>query len=97
MRPLTFRDDARAEFDEAHDWYEDQEPGLGDRFSEHVQEVLDRIAANPELHQVVHKDIRRGIVRDFPYTVYYRVLLDEIRVIAVFHGSRNPGIWQSRS
>ena len=94
--PIVFRRAARAEFDAAHDWYEKQRAGLGEQFSERVQEVLDLIAALPELHQCIYQDVRPGIVRGFPYRVMYRVLPKQIRVIAVFHSSRDPAVWQSR-
>jgi len=95
--PITFRRPARNEFDEAYDWYEEQRPGLGEEFSQRVQEVLDRIAALPELHQCDFKDIRRGVVRGFPYSVLYRAKADKIVVVAVFHGKRDPAIWQART
>ncbi|MBL8798289.1 MAG: type II toxin-antitoxin system RelE/ParE family toxin [Planctomycetia bacterium] len=93
---VVFRREARGEFDEAHDWYECQQPGRGDRFAERVEEVLARIAALPRLHQCVYLDVRRALVRDFPYLILYRVLPKQIRVIAVFHTRRDPTIWQSR-
>jgi plasmid stabilization system protein ParE len=95
--PITFRRAARSEFDQAHDWYEEQKTGLGDEFREQVERVLDRIAAMPEIHQVVYKDIRRAVVSRFPYSVFYRVKPDKIVVLAVFHGKRNPAIWQARA
>jgi plasmid stabilization system protein ParE len=95
--PITFHRAARKEFDEAIDWYESQRVGLGDEFEEQVQAVLDRIAALPELHQCVLNDIRRTVVRRFPYLVYYRVKGNCIRVISVFHARRNPTIWQRRT
>jgi plasmid stabilization system protein ParE len=94
--PIVFRRAARAEFDEAYDWYEQQQPGLGEEFAECVREVLDRIAVLPELHQCVYKDVRRGVVRKFPYSVLYRVTAKQIRIIAVFHSRRDPKIWQAR-
>jgi plasmid stabilization system protein ParE len=36
-------------------------------------------------------------VRRFPYSVFYRVEADRIVVLAVFHGRRNPRIWQARA
>ena len=41
-------------------------------------------------------DIREGALTRFPYVVYYRVLADRIRVLAVYHTSRDPSGWQSR-
>jgi plasmid stabilization system protein ParE len=36
------------------------------------------------------------MARKFPYVVYYKVVEDEIVVIAVLHGSRDPEEWQRR-
>jgi hypothetical protein len=36
-------------------------------------------------------------VRGFPYCVYYREESSLVRVLSVFHTSRDPSIWQSRA
>jgi plasmid stabilization system protein ParE len=94
--PIIFHLAARAEFHQAHAWYEKQRSGLGEEFSERVHEQLSQIAASPESHQCVYKDIRRAVVRRFPYTILYRIKPNQVRVIAVFHGRRDPAIWQAR-
>lgn len=71
--PLVLRAEARADFDEAFDWYEAQQPGLGVDFAARVQEVFDRISANPLLHVAVFQDVRKAIVQRFPYCVFYRL------------------------
>ncbi len=95
--PLVIRRKARAEFDEAFDWYEEQRAGLGIEFAGHVQSVFDRIAANPELHSLVFRDVRKALVRPFPYSVVYRIRGGRVVVLAVFHNKRNPDIWKSRA
>jgi toxin ParE1/3/4 len=95
--PIIFQPEARAEFDEAYDWYEGQRPGLGEIFAEHVQRVLDRIAAMPRMHAPVLGDVRKAVVARFPYCVYYREEPACVRVLSVFHTSRDPKIWQSRA
>jgi plasmid stabilization system protein ParE len=70
--PVVLRDEAQAEFDEAFDFYEQRRAGLGVAFVTKVQEVFDRIAANPRMHAVVFADIRKAVVAKFPYCVYYR-------------------------
>ena len=94
--PVVLRDEAQAEFDQAFDWYDARRPGLGTEFLTEVQRVFDRIAANPLLHRVVFADIRKGVVRRFPFCVFYRPHPDRVEVIAVFHTSRDPSEWQSR-
>lgn len=94
--PVRFLPEARAEFDDAADWYEAKRPGLGIDFVAKVREVLKRISINPRLHQIVYRDVRRAVVARFPYVVLYREEGNEVIVVAVFHASRNPAVWQSR-
>jgi toxin ParE1/3/4 len=94
--PVVLRAEAEAEFDEAFDYYEAQQAGLGVTFAARVQQVFDRIGANPLLHQVVMGDVRKAVVTQFPFSVYYRPHVDRVEVIAVFHTSRDPSIWQGR-
>jgi plasmid stabilization system protein ParE len=93
--PIRFLPAAKAEFDDAVDWYE-QHTGLGQDLVARVREVLNRISINPRLHAVTYKDVRKAVVRRFPYLVLYREEAGEVVVISVFHSSRNPSIWQSR-
>ncbi len=94
--PITFRPIAQGEFDEAALWYEDQRPGLGDEFVAEVQQVLDTLAEHPERYPLALADVREALVPRFPYCVYYRVRSDRIVIIAVFHSSRDPAVWQAR-
>jgi plasmid stabilization system protein ParE len=93
---VVLRPDAKYEFDSAFDWYEKQRPGLGYDFAACVEEVFSHIAKTPELYAKVFGNVRRAAVRRFPYSVYYTLEAAQIVVIAVFHGSRNPSVWQSR-
>jgi plasmid stabilization system protein ParE len=94
--PLAFRASARNEFDAAADWYELQRPGIGAKFTAAVEIVLDRIVEQPEYYAIVFEDVREGLVKGYPFCVYYRVRPSYINVIAVFHTSRDPAIWQER-
>jgi plasmid stabilization system protein ParE len=94
--PLVFRGAAQAEFDDGATWYAAQNLGLGADFVDEVQQVLDTITNQPDRYPVASGDVREAPVCKFPYCVYYRAKPDRIVVIAVFHTSRDPAIWQSR-
>ena len=94
--PVVLRPEAQAEFDKAFDWYEQQRPGLGVDFAEHVQELLDRIVETPLLYSKIFKDVRRAVLRRFPYLVLYQIEKSQILVLAIFHVKRHPSIWMSR-
>ena len=87
---------ARAEALEAYRWYEEQRPGLGDAFRDHLDEALQRIRSAPLAFQVVHRDLRRALLERFPYAVFYRVMPRTIAVVGVIHGRRHPREWKRR-
>lgn len=94
--PVILRRLAQAEFDDAADWYEQRRAGRGAAFTAAVRQVLAEVAAAPEAHPLVYQDVREVLVPGYPYAVYYRIAPNQVTVLAVFHTSRDPGVWQSR-
>lgn len=82
--PIVLRAEAEEEFDAAFDTYDAERAGLGLEFVGEVQRVFNRLTTNPLIHSLVFADIRKGVVRRFPYCVYYRPHVDCVEVIAVF-------------
>lgn len=95
--PVVLRRAARAEFDEAIGWYDRQRHGLGEAFATRVQATLDLIADAPELHATIHRDVRKTSVRQFPYSIFYRMRAGRVVVLAVLHNKRDPDTWRSRA
>lgn len=81
-----------AEADLAHavNWYNRIRPGLAADFVLCLDEAIDRILHNPYLYAKVFLDVRRTIVRRFPYGVLYRVTLSHIKIEAFFPHSMDP-------
>jgi toxin ParE1/3/4 len=96
IRSVVFRREARREFDEAADWYESNQKGLGKAFTEAIQDLLRSACSNPHRHPRVFEDLHEGLVHRFPYCVYYCITNGHIVVIVVFHAARDPIVWQSR-
>jgi plasmid stabilization system protein ParE len=93
---VVFRPQAEEEACAARRWYEEQKPGLGARFADAIDETLRRIASNPSTFPLVHGEIRRAVVRQFPYGIYFRTHAHDLVIVAVMHGRRHPRRWQSR-
>jgi len=45
---------------------------------------------------MLEDDIRRKLIRRFPYGVLYSVKTDAVLIIAIMHCSRRPGYWKDR-
>lgn len=93
---LVVRPAAAADLEEVFVWYEGQRAGLGDEFLDTVGQVFRAILETPRRYRVVHRDTRRTHLRRFPYSVFYRIVGDDVIVVACFHGSRDPRRWEDR-
>jgi toxin ParE1/3/4 len=87
---------AELDIAEAQVWYETRLRGLGSEFYSEVSQVIDRLAESPLIYQAVYRDVHRAIVHRFPYLIWYRVLGDEVTVLACTHGRKDPGKVTSR-
>lgn len=94
--PVIFSDVARAEFNDAIDWYDRHDPGRGDLFDVAVHDTIERIGEQPLLHTTVFEDVRAKRIPGYPYRMLYVVEQSHVSVLAVFHDSRDPKDWQSR-
>jgi toxin ParE1/3/4 len=96
LKPPILRAAAAADVEEAYDWYEAQREGLGDEFLAAVQAALESILNHPEAAPIVHRETRRVLLRRFPYGIHYRLIDEEVVVVACFHAKRNPRLWSTR-
>lgn len=93
---------AEADIQEAAEWYEKQERGVGKKFLNELRSVLIRIQGMPRQFPVVDKnhptDPRRALFPRFPYAIYF-VLNQEQKatVLAVLHQHQHPETWKKRA
>ncbi len=98
MHPVIFTRAASAELIEAQDWYENEALGLGRPFRQAVDAMVQRMSASPRQFPVIYKNVRRALLRRFPYALMFVIEPDStLTVIACFHGSRDPAHWQKRA
>lgn len=93
---FTFHPEAEKEFNKAVDYYEDIEPGLGYDFALEVYSTIKRSVAFPKAWAVLGGDVRRSLVKRFPYGVLYSEEQEGIFIVAVMNLLREPGYWKKR-
>ena len=95
---MIFTRTASVELIDAQDWYENEATGLGRRFRQAVDAVIERMSASPRQFPVIYRNVRRALLRRFPYALMFVIEADDtLAVIACFHGSRDPAHWQKRA
>lgn len=97
MNRVVFLDPAEEEMLEAAAYYEDRASGLGDHFITEVQHAVQRIIENPESSRLLKGNVRRRLLRRFPFGILYRIEADKIIIVAVMHLRRRPGYWADRT
>ncbi len=96
-RQIIVRPEAEAEVRQAFEWYQEQSAGLGLEFLRSVEACLSGITRNPFAYTIIKiPNVRRAMVRRFPYALFYLVDDEAIVVIAVFNVKRQPIDWLRR-
>ena len=93
---LRVRKLARAEIQAAFEWYLVRSPRAGAEFLEAVDAALKSIARAPKRQAIVRGQLRRRLLKGFPYAVYYKLYPRAISVVGVIHGRRHPAVWLRR-
>jgi len=80
----------------ARNWYDAQRTGVGQEFVDEVTDAMQSVATRPLSFPKVHGELRRAILRRFPYGIFFRMATEEVIVLGVVHGRRHPRQWRSR-
>lgn len=91
--PLVYGRRVGRDLANAFAYYEEQLEGLGERFLRTVDTTFDAIERYPEMFAKVHGDVRRAIISQFPYAVFYRIEPKRVVVFRVLHTARDPRAW----
>jgi hypothetical protein len=98
---LTILPDAEFESAEAAAWYDDRRSGLGDEFLAEVAQAFTRIRQDRQLFPQLEtysgtRDVRRCVLKRFPYLIVFTCLAANTLVVAVAHVRRRPLYWLER-
>ena len=96
MKSIIFLPEAREEMNEAARYYESQASGLGIDYLSEVERAVASITASPETWPKLEGELRRRLLRRFPFGVLYYVETEKIIIVAVAHLRRRPGYWKNR-
>ena len=91
-----FHLEAEKEFNQAIEYYEKIEEGLGYDFAVEVYATIQRSVIYPKAWPILAGDIRRSLVSRFPYGVLYSIEPKSIFILAVMNLHRDPDYWKKR-
>ena len=93
---VDFHPAALQEVEDAQAWYEERSLLAASAFLREFSIAVQRIQQTPHRYPVADAGTRRIFLDRFPFTIYYRVKLDALDIVAVAHQKRRPGYWSGR-
>lgn len=93
---LLISDEAKLDILDAHSWYQQLQLNLGREFIANLDAAFTLIIQNPHSFQTKYKQIRICYLARFPFGIHYLIDSDLVKVIAVFHCSRDSKNWGNR-
>ena len=87
---------AAADAEEAANWYAEHNVLAAKGFLAELDLVLSRVLENPDRWPKYKMGTRRYVFPRYPFNLVYRVLDDDIEVIAVAHHRRRQDYWTRR-
>ncbi len=99
-RGYRFHPAATEELDAAGEWYDAQLPGLSLELLDAVEDAIGLIVERPAAWQrdstISNREVRRFVMRRFPFSIVYYVVDEIVLIVAIAHAKRKPGYWRSR-
>jgi plasmid stabilization system protein ParE len=98
MNKIKFKiiEPAEIELDDAFDYYEYELPGLGQKFLDEFKNGINRILTHPYAWSPLQKNVRKCILKKFPFNIVYAIEENLIIILAVAHQHREPYYWIDR-
>jgi toxin ParE1/3/4 len=90
---IKFTEAAEKEYLEAIEYYNRQRPGLGYEFSVEIDSGMKYIERFDSAWQLLAKDIRRYLIKRFPYGIIYSIQNESIIVLSIMNLHREPKNW----
>ncbi len=92
----TFHRLAIDELNNAINFYEARQDGLGLEFAEEVDSTIQRIFQYPLANSQISKNCRKCLTHRFPYGIIYQMLEEDILIVSIMHLNREPEYWHNR-
>jgi toxin ParE1/3/4 len=92
----VFHPYALAEYADAVKYYANQNSNIAQAFINSIEDTVYRIRESSTRYPEIDEDVRRCMMRKFPYAVLYTIEQDYLLILAVMHCSREPNYWRDR-
>jgi plasmid stabilization system protein ParE len=91
---VIIQPEAEEELAVAFDYLNSIKPDLGFDLLAAIAEIVTQLEDNPFQFQKVYQEKRRANIKRFQYNLIYKIIHQDVYILAIIHGSRNPKLWE---
>lgn len=96
MMEYIYHAEAFDEYREAVSHYKNISLNVANQFVINVEHGVALIREQPHAWSIVSKNIRRSIVKGYPYSIFFSEFNGKIYILAMAHQKRKPNYWKKR-
>jgi toxin ParE1/3/4 len=96
---IVLLEEAESDIRESYEYFKLIDENLAGRFIDEITISLDFLKDHHSLFAKIYKNVRRFIVKKFPYLIYYYVDDEKllVKIIGIFHGARDNKLIKKRN
>ena len=87
---VRYKRAAAAEVESGIAWYAKPEINQTSAFIQDLQLTESHLRTHPAFYQRVEGDVRRAVLRRFPYSLFFLIEQDQVVVLAFMHQHQRP-------
>ncbi len=87
---LILSSKAYHDIDKIREWYNQESIETAERFLDEINVFSKRIAVNPERFKKINKEVKRCLLKKFPYILFFSEQKFEIIILRVRHKKQKP-------
>ena len=96
MSKLAFLAAASTDLNQAISFYRQRSPVVARDFFNEVQRASTLLLDFPQACPILREDVRKKVLRRFPFSILYMAEDDRVIVVAIMHQHRRPDYWYAR-
>ena len=90
MIRIRISGDALLDLEVGYEFYERQEPGLGEYFATHIRADIEGLKITAGIHRKLYRDLHRLMSKKFPFAIFYQLEGEVATVVAIVDCRMDP-------
>ncbi len=93
---IEYHKSIKTELQQIMGYYDKLYDGFGNEFLSEFEQNIFYISSNPKMYMKIKNNMRKALLKRFPYVIYFKQKKEIIRVLVLKHQRRHPSYGLNR-